>query len=502
MRPPTVRHNVGRLTALSLVGAALDRGSAFLLVAVIAALFGASHESDLYFLALVVPTAVGGALSDAFYTVHLPIFTRGDEGLSLTVAIRRAAVLAGALTCLYVVVLLVVSPRALIVWLLPAPILLTMSLTGVYAAFFVARRRYLLAVMRVPLATALALALVFVFVPLSRSAGALAGSIAVANLAVLLLLIARAPRWARVRKRNSPNHSYRQTLNATASAFVATIVGGPLVVIVERALASTLATGAVALLIFSRNLASVPGLIATALASGIFPAAAARQAGVERKSLAKLMLGSVRIGVLIALVSIAFLIVCRVEIVRVALQRGELHQAQAHTITRLLVIVSWSLLGASVVVLVNRAFFAMERYRVVAALSAASLTVYIAMAAILRWQLGIDGLALAFSIALIGTGFASGALLVRALKLLPRQVVGEWLLLPALLSVVFAAGAYVGRLALATSSPTAWRAIETLVVSLLAGMAALALAASTFRTKEYVVVRNVLRRRPVASTLR
>lgn len=502
MLAPIVPHSVGRLTALSLLSAALDRGSAFLLVAVIAALFGASHESDLYFLALVVPTAVGGALSDGFYTVHLPIFTRRDEGLSLAVAIRRAVVLAGTLTCLYVVILLAVSPRALTVWLLPAPILLTMSLTGVYAAFFVARRRYLLAVMRVPLATGLTLTLVLVVIPFSRSAGVLAGSIAAANLAVLLLLITRAPGRTRVRERKSSSHSYRQTLSSTASAFVASIVGGPLVVIVERILASTLATGAVALLIFSRNLAIVPGLIPTALASGIFPAASARHAGVERKSLAKLMLGSIRIGVLVALVSIAFLIICRAEIVKVALQRGALNQAQAHTITRLVVIVSWSLVGTSMVVLVNRAFFAMGHYRVVAALSAASLTVYIATAAILRWQLGIDGLALAFSIALIGTGFASGALLVRALKLLPRQVLGEWLVLPTLLALVFAAGAYLGRLVLATSSPTAWHALETLVVSLVAGMAALGLAVSTFRTKEYVAVRNALRRRPVTSALR
>jgi putative peptidoglycan lipid II flippase len=495
------RHSVGRLSLLSFASVVSDRLSAFLLVAVIAAVFGAGHQSDLYFLALVIPTAVGGALSDAFYTVHLPVFSRaGAESLRLGTAIRRATLLAGTLTLAYVAALVAVSPKGLYVWLIPSSVLLTMSLSGVYAAYFVAHRRYALAVFRVPLATSSALALVFVFIPFWRSAGALAGSIAAANLAVLVLLFFRGPRHRTADRTDTGSvQSYRRLLGSTASAFVAVAIGGPLVIVVERALASTLATGAVSLLTFSRNVATIPVLVPSALASGVFPAAAAYHADAQRRSLARLMLASVRVGALFGLASVAFLIIGRVELVRVALERGALHQAQARTITHLVLILSWSLIGASVLVVVSRGLFAMERYRLVAALSAGSLILYVGMAAILRWQLGIDGLAAAFTIALVATGLASCVVLFKVLELSLREVLLNWVALPLLLATAFTAGAYAGHLVVADSSPSVGQAIMTLVVSLLAGVVTLAATVSLLRTREYVAIQNALSRRAIAT---
>lgn len=502
---PSAPHSVGRLAILSFLAVALDRASAFLLVVVIAALFGATHQSDLYFLALVVPTAVGGALSDSFYTVHVPIFTRSNGSRSmLDACVRRAAMFAGGLALFYIVVLLIVRPKALPVWLIPTPILFTMSLSGVYAAFFVARRRYTLAVARVPLATSMALAFAFLFIPLWRSAGALATSMSAANLAVLALLVLRSLRVDAEPERplhNVSPGSPPRMIGSIISAFAATIVGGPLVVIVERALASTLGIGAVALLTFSRNLAIALALIPSALASGIFPSAAVHHAAGDRKSLAKLMLTSTRIGALVALVSIAFLVVCRAEIVKVALQHGALHEDQAQSIARLLLFFSWSLIGTSWLILVTRALFAMERYRLVAKLSGGSLTLYVASAAVLRWLLGIDGLAAAFSISLVTTGIAAAVLLVFVLELSPSHAVREWAAFPLLLALVFAAGAYGGRALVVVSSPSPWEALEVLLVSLLSGTAVLAAAISLFRTKEYLVVRSLLRRLRVGTAL-
>jgi putative peptidoglycan lipid II flippase len=498
---PRVSHSVGRLAILSFIAVALDRTSAFLLVAVIAALFGATHQSDLYFLALVIPTAAGGALSDAFYTVHMPILTRaGGSRSMLNASVRRAAVLAGALTLSYAFVLLIIRPRSLAVWLIPAPILFTMSLSGVYAAFFVARRHYVLAVMRVPLATSMALALVFLFVPLWHSAGALASSMSAANLVVLLLLVSRSRRVVaepEPHSRETRPGSSRHMIGSIGSAFLATIIGGPLVVIVERALASTLAAGAVALLTFSRNLALAPGLIPSALASGIFPAAAVYHAARDRKSLARLMLASMRAAALVALVSIAFLVVCRTELVKVALQHGALDEDQARSIARLLVIFSWSLIGMSMLTLVARSLFAMERYRLVAALSGGSLGLYVMTAATLRSNLGIDGLAAAFSISVDVTGIVACVVLISILEVSPRRAIREWAVLPLVLAVVFAAGAYGGRAIVLKSSPNVWEAVEVLLVSLVSGSAALAGAISLLRTKEYFAVRSFLRRGPV-----
>lgn len=497
---PSASHSVGRLAFLSFVAVAFDRASALVLVVVIAAVFGATHQSDLYFLALVVPTAAGGALSDSFYTVHMRIFTRrgGAARSILAASVRRAAIFAGALTVFYIVALLIMAPRTLSVWLIAAPILFTMSLSGVYAAFFVAQRRYTLAVVRVPLATSMALVLMFLLIPLSRSAVALATSMSAANLAVLTLLVLRSLRAggeAEPLSHESALGSSRNMISSIGSTFAASVVGGPLVVIVERALASTLAAGAVALLTFSRNLAIAPGLIPNALASGIFPSAAVHHADNDRNAFAKLMLASIRVGALVALVSMAFLLVCRAEIVKVALEHGALHEGQARSISRLLVLFSWSLIGVSVLTFVDRALFAMGRYRMVATLNMGSLFLYVVAATVLRWVFGIDGLAAAFSVSLLTTGVAAAALLVFVLKLSPSQAGREWAVLPLLLAALFAAGAYAGREIVVVPSPSFWQALEVLLVSLLSGSAALVAATSLLRTKEYVAIRSFLRRR-------
>src|SRR3954465_15156365 len=65
--PGGIRHSVGRLSVLALAASALDRVFGILLLAVIAGVFGATHESDSYFLALVIPTTLGAALSEALY---------------------------------------------------------------------------------------------------------------------------------------------------------------------------------------------------------------------------------------------------------------------------------------------------------------------------------------------------------------------------------------------------------------------------------------------------
>jgi peptidoglycan biosynthesis protein MviN/MurJ (putative lipid II flippase) len=497
---PSASHSVGRLAFLSFVAVALDRAAALLLVVVIAALLGATHQSDLYFLALVVPTAAGGALSDSFYTVHMPIFTRrgGAAWPILAASVRRAAIFAGSLTVFYIVVLLITAPRTLSVWLIAAPILFTMSLSGVYAAFFVAQRRYTLAVLRVPLATSMALVLVVLFIPLSRSAGVLATSMSAANLAVLGLLVLRSFRAGGEPEPQSHEFalgSSRRTIGSIGSTFAASIVGGPLVVIVERALASALATGAVALLTFSRNLATAPGLIPNALASGIFPSAAVHHARSDRNSFAKLMFASIRVGALVALVSIAFLLVSREEIVKVALEHGALDEEQARSISHLLALFSWSLIGTSLLTFVDRALFAMERYRLVAMLNITSLFLYVTAATVLRSAFGIDGLAAAFSLVLVTTGVAAAALLVFVLKLSPSHACREWAVLPLLLATVFAAGAYVGRAIVVVPAPTVWQALEVLLVSLISGTAALAAAISLLRTREYIAIRSFLRRR-------
>ena len=77
---------------------------ALVLVAVVAALFGATGASSTYFLALIVPITLGVSTSEAFYTALLPRFTRRtrpQRGM-LYSSLRIAGALVLAATVLYV----------------------------------------------------------------------------------------------------------------------------------------------------------------------------------------------------------------------------------------------------------------------------------------------------------------------------------------------------------------------------------------------------------------
>jgi len=126
----------------------------------VAALFGATGRSSTYFLALIVPVTLGVSASEALYTVLLPAFTRPGRPprALLHASLRIAAPLVLLANVLYVAVVLGVSPGRLSVWLAFSPLVAAVGLNGVYAAFLTAERRYPLAILRVPLGSAIALA--------------------------------------------------------------------------------------------------------------------------------------------------------------------------------------------------------------------------------------------------------------------------------------------------------------------------------------------------------
>jgi putative peptidoglycan lipid II flippase len=472
----------------------LERLLALGLIAVVAALYGVGADSDTYFVALIVPITLGISASEALYTALLPAFSdpsrppRALLGPALWFAAALAATAAGA----YVLLLVAVRPSDLAVWLLLAPTLFAAPVAGVSAAFLTAERRYALAILRVPLATALALAAFTMLHALVgwHSTQALALGISLGNLLALAVLVLQAGSVGRrPHERGAGPLAAGPLLSAAASVFVATLIGGQLVVVFERFLASTLAAGAVTLLVFARGFALLPVMIPQALASGVFPAASERHRALDRAALARLALRSVRLGVLAALVSAAFVVICRRELVHVAIERGKLSEAAAGETARLIVIMAVSLLGIAAAGIAGKALFAVGRQRVVAAISAAGVVVYVGAALLLRGPEGVDGLAAAFSLSSLVTGVALAGYLAAALELSPSSVLLDWLLAPALLAGAFAAGAVPGWLLMRTSEGV-WASLATLVTVALAGAVTLAAAIVVARGYEYELLRG------------
>jgi putative peptidoglycan lipid II flippase len=491
--PPLADHPPGKLSVLSFSALALERVLALVLVAVVAALFGATGASSTYFLALIVPITLGVSTSEAFYTALLPRFTRRTrpprELLHASLRIAGVFVLAG--TALYIAILVAVSPDRLSVWLAFSPIVAAAGLNGVYAAFLTAERRYALAILRVPIGTAIALAVAVVVLPFWESTTALAIAVSAGQLATLALLAIRA--------RGAPRGDGSETITAgslfasAAAVFASTLLGGQLVIVVERFLASGLVAGAVALLAYARGIALLPVMFAQAVGSGVFPAAAERFKSLEREALERLAVSAMRLSMVAALVSTAYVVICRRELVQVAFERHAFTAADAATTATLVGILAAALTGASLTTSGARILFALGRRREILVVSTAALALYVVAAFALREAYGLNGLATAFSVASTAGGLAVAAVLIRRLGIGLARIAREWILVPAALAAAFTAGALAVWLPFGGAHAGFSAALATAVAVGLGGLAVLAVAIRFARGLEYSLVERALR---------
>jgi putative peptidoglycan lipid II flippase len=488
---PVEEHPVAGLSILSLVGLGGERLLSLVLIAVIAAVFGATGATDAYFLALIVPVTLGVSLSEALYTSLLPSFSRLGSAPTLADATRIGAFVALGAFTVYAIGVAVASPNEIGVWIGFAPVIITSAIGGVYAAALIEQRHYGLAVLRGPIASAAALALTAIFLIAWHSVAAVAVAVSTGNIFVLAVLRRKATGSRGVIEIPLAR---RDVLGRASSVFAATLIGGPLAVLVERALAAGLAKGSIAELAFARGFALFPVLLAQALANGMFPAAADRFVSFRDTRLRELTLVSLRLGIATALAISLLVILARNEIIRLALERGKLDPSAAGTTARLVGLFALSVVGVSAAAIGGRGLFAIRRQRAVAFVSVGGVLFYVVAAVVLRDAWGIDGLALAFSLSSLGAGAAVVLLLGRALNFSARTMFHEWIAAPSALAFVFAAGALAGWV------PTyrlegASGAAATLSAASLSGAVALAATLWIVRPKETALLKGAWTRR-------
>ena len=501
--PALAEHPPGKLSVLSFSALALERVLALVLVGVVAALFGATGASSTYFLALIVPITLGVSASEAFYTALLPRFTSRTRPprrlLHSSLRIAGAFVLTG--TALYVAVLLAVRPERLSVWLAFSPLVAATPLNGVYAAFLTAERRYTLAILRVPLATAIALAVSAIVLPFWESTTALAIAVSAGQLLTLGLLAVQARGAA---GGEAETISASGLFASSAAIFSSTLLAGQLVVVVERFLATGLVAGAVALLAYARGIALLPVMFAQAVGSGVFPAAAERFTRLERASLVRLALNGMRLSMLAGLVSTAYVAICRRELVQIAFERHAFTASDAATTATLVGILAAALTGASLTATAARVLFALRRRREVLVISIGALVLYVVAAIVLREAYGLNGLAAAFPVAATAGGIVAALVLIRQLELAPARVLREWVLLPAVLAAAFTAGALAVWVPFGGAHQSFGSALAIALGVGLAGLAVLVLAIRVAHGLEYSLVeraaRAVVSRRTAART--
>ena len=441
-----------------------------MLVAVVAALFGASGASSTYFLALIVPITLGVSASEAFYTALFPIFTRRTRPPRelLYGSLRIAGTLVVAATALYIAILVAVSPERLSVWLAFSPLVAATGLNGVYAAFLTAERRYPLAILRVPIGTAVALAITAVILPFWESPTALALAVTGGQVATLILLAVRAA--GAPRGDGTESISFSSLLASSAAVFTSTVLGGQLVIVVERFLAAGLVTGAVALLAYARGIALLPVMFAQAVGSGVFPAAAERFKVLARDSLVRLAVNGMRLSVLAGLASTTYVVTCRRELVQIAFERRAFTAEDAATTATLVAILAGALTGASLTASGARTLFALGRRRDVLAVSVGALVLYVVAAVVLREAYGLNGLAAAFTVATTAAGLVLAVVLVRRLGIGLGRVARDWVVAPALLAAAFTVGLLGVWLPFGGAHHTFGAALATAVAAGIAGL--------------------------------
>jgi putative peptidoglycan lipid II flippase len=477
---------------------ALDRVFSLALIAIVAALYGVGADTDTYYLALIVPAALGLAMGEMFYTSFMPYFT-GPSGRStrmLNATLRLALPPLAVLTAAYVAVIVVLNPSGKAVWLAFAGGLAAAPLGGLYAGFLTARRQYALATLRIPLITGVALAVAVVLLPLWPSIAALAVAISVGHIASVGILALRAHRGdVAGEPKTLEGRPGIRVYGAALSVFVAALLGPQLVIVIERALASTLESGAVTLLVNARGFVLVAAMAAQAIGTGVFPLAVERYERFGAGSLRTLALVAIRLGVLISLTCAAYVVICRSEVIRVALQRGKFTARDAHETARLIAIMAPTLLGISVATIGARALFGVGRQRIVAWTTVGGILLYIGVALGLRAAWGVEGLAAAFLVSSLTAGFVMALALVRALALPLSSVLHDWVLVPSALAIVFTAASGAVWLALRSDNTSLRGALLILLASGVAGLAALAVALVAGRAREYELIRNALRGR-------
>lgn len=487
-------HSVGRLATLSLFAAAFERILGLVLIAVLAALYGASSATDTYFLALAVQLTFAIALSEAFYTALILPFARPVDRARLGPgpALMFTLAVVGALTGLYVLTLVMLSPEGLGVWLAFAPILPSMTVGSVYAAWLVSERRYFLAVIRVPLATLVGLLLLTVVVAFTRETWAIALAMSCGQVAAALLLAARAEIGAAPSNVDDVRRTALTFLHAVPPVLAAALIAGPAFVLAERFLAASLAAGSVAVLAFARGISQAPVMIAFALGNGLLPAATERHRAEDHSNLLRLSTLAFRLALLASTAAAAYLVICRDQIVRITLDHGALDPSDAHDVAVLVGLFALALPGLGAMAISSKGLFAVGAQRRVAQVSVLAFAAYVPLALIFREARGTNGLAVAFVIVSLGWGTALTAVFARRLQN-GRAVVRDWIVGPLVLSGGFAVGAFgASRLALPNDGlPTD---IGTLVVSAIGGGGALALAILVSRGPERRIISTRLRR--------
>jgi peptidoglycan biosynthesis protein MviN/MurJ (putative lipid II flippase) len=424
-----------------------DRLAGFGLLLVLAAVYGASGPADTYFLASIAPLAIGGVfgepLARAFQTV-LASQRSEEAGRSLASAgFGLTAVVVASLTAVYLAIALPLVSElrggSLWTWVVLAVNGPALGLITYSSSVLVWLEDYVWSALRFPIVSVSMLALVGGVVAVTHSLLAVAAAVAFAYVLGTGLLYARIAQtlgvsWGLDFSRRGLAAAESMVRRRIRSPIVGGLLGGQVITLVERYLAAALPAGSVALLSYARGIAGAPSIVAQSLGAGRYPGVVRAQATdtVEAGMFVRQsFLRGLRATLLVAGAFAVFLALFSKDIVTALLQHGGFEAAAGHKAAHLLVLLALWTLSGSVAFFLTFVLYGIDFFAGILYFEGAVFVAYVILAPSLRGALGLDGLALALSLAhlagvSIGLGVVVRRLGVSLLQLANHVVPAAW----------------------------------------------------------------------------
>lgn len=438
--PADTTRSGGFIGTANLACRGLDRLFAFAQIVIIAYAFGASNGADVFFLASIVPLTIGVVVGESLSRSLLTMLTSTEgSGPAKELAAAGAVISVAIVSALTAVYLAVALP--LVIWLHPdgskavgpwiafAPLGIALALTGYLGGVLVWRRRYVWAALRYPLGGGAALALLAAAIHFTNGLNTVAVGV---SLGYALALI---PLYAAVAARLGPDW----VLDATRSGFRAAwqgrrrvgagvgagLIGGQLIVLLERLFAAPLGAGSVASLAYARGVAGAPALATEALAAGAYPGFVRAHSVGDKEFLKQSFLVWFRITILVGFAFAGFFIAFGHDVIAVLFERGRFGIPEVSRTGSMLVAFALSTLAGGAAALFVTTLYGLDRFTGILYRELGVFGAYLVLAPTLRYEFGAVGLAWAFSFAQAAGAFLAGVLVVRHLGLGARGLLRQ-----------------------------------------------------------------------------
>jgi putative peptidoglycan lipid II flippase len=412
-------------TLILMLGFAAATISGFLREATLAHQLGAGGTTDIYLVAFAIPEFVFLALPIVVAPVFIPLFSglrlRGGEISAWRFGLQVAV---GLLLLLFVLTVIVVATAPLYLhWLAPgfdpierlqasdalrlmSPAICLMGGVALAGAALQVYRRFA----RPALATAtynLTFVAVLVLLPLDWSTGRAAWGVTMGAAAALLLQLSLLARFrpARLTMRDEngqcePSVGLGQVARLAAPLAAAYAVHH-IILLIDRAMATTLGEGSVATLNYAYRLALAVGqLSGLAVSTALFPRMAEQAADNDRAGLRSSLGAALRFVWMIGLPACCGLILLRAPLVKVVYERGAFDHAATAAVSDVLLWYAVAVLADALCQPLWRVLYAWHKTGTVLTVNGLQTGIRVFFNVALIQYLGYNGLALSAALGL------------------------------------------------------------------------------------------------------